>query len=867
MKKTLLTLLAAAFMLPAAAQYQIPNSDFESWGSDANEPGSGWYSFSSARTDDLSSFLRNIAKNQSKANTTKVTGRGNTGNAAKLISKNMLGAYANGNLTSGRINMGSTSPSNEKNYNFTERTSSNCCAFTGRPDSLVYWAKFKRGSVKSGTATHNGRCQAIIHGNINYQDPYETSANEAAYKVGIATVYATPCTDWTRFSGEFTYTGVTASTSYILASFTTNPTPGGSYDDEFIVDDIAFIYNSQLSSLMVNGATVSGFDRNVYNYTVNVPYTEGIVTATDNTAAGVATIETSYDANTAVYTIVVKGQNISADASNYHTYTIQFEKATTAAAELSQVTVGGVSVALTSGVYAYTLPFAYNPGIAVEAVAAEGGTLVEDNSLGYAEAGVYDNDAKTITVSVTNTAGDATDYVFSFTEAKATTTIGGQYDGALSIVLGASGSDNSTPLANTSITISENQDGTLNLQLKNFEFAMMDMLVGDIYVPALDFDGSNLTGTRNVRLYSEDPSAAGLYLGHLPVVINMSISDVANKIADAQIDIVTTESTIEMVTMFDKIHVDFVPFQVNENAEIEETGLAYKYQTITGNITKASTKYLEINNALTETPMSYIDMTGAEFANDVTAEDLKTGAPADNNTIYYVPASANFLAGTNVVVGNSTTEFALNDKVSVNIPTAFNALKVSYNRGFTAGNWSTFVTPVGVSTSDIDGTVYELTGCSADAFEFTEVTGNVVANKPYLVKLNGASLFTGTTAATVAAASQTEENMTVTAGRVTQVGSYQRQETTSDASKTWYGYTGGRFVKSNNGVINPFRTAFYVTGGSDARSFGLNIGDATGINQTVMNIEDAPAYDLQGRRVKNAQKGTFIIGGNKVILK
>ena len=873
MKKILLSMLAAALMLPAAAQYQVGNSDFETTWTDTNEPGNGWYSFASA-----TGTMAALGKGSVKGNTTQVTGR-NGGSAVQLVSSSTLGKKANGNLTTGMINMGSTTPSATSNYNYTKRgtNNQNYCVFSGRPDAFEYWAKFTRGE----SGTYNARCNVIIHGDIDYKDPYETSANEASYKIGTATVYATPCTSWTKFSGEFTYTGVTASKSYVLASFTTNPTPGGSKGDVLQIDDIKFVYYSQLSSLTVDGVSVPSFDKDVYSYTVNQTYVEGVtsVVAQDNTKAGVATVEGSYDSSTAVYTVTVKGQNFSEDATNYHTYTIQFSTAAPAEpAELSTVSVGGINVPLTSGVYNYTLPFAYNPGIAVEATATEGNTVEAIDMGEFTEPGFYDDDAQTISIVAMNVNYEPTIYTFSFTPEKSTSTVGGLYSGALSILLDA-GTPVITPLENADIIMTENQDGTLNLMLPNFQFSMLGMNVGNIYVPALTYNSStgSVTGTRNVRLVSDDPEAIGIFLGHVPVAINMNISDVVNKVADASIEIITTQSQVSAVTMFNQIHVDFVPFTVDENAPQEDDGegnAAYKYQTITGPVTKASSQFLQINNNTVGEPMAYIDLSGATIANDVTVADLKQGAPADNNTIYYVPASATQLAGTNVVLVDktqqtptaTTQEFSLNDKVTVNIPVGFDAASVTYDRSFTAGNWSTFVTPVAVDASDINGTVYLLTGITADAFEFTEVTGEVLANIPYLVKLDGANLFKNGAEGTVEAASETED-MTVTAGRVTQVGSYQSVATLSSQNETWYGYSGGSFVKSNTGTIKPYRTAFRVTGASSIAKFGMDIDTATGIQDAVLNIDNAPAYDLQGRRVNKAEKGIYIIDGKKIILK
>ena len=320
MKKLFSFIAVICLALNASAQYQVGNSDFETAWDNDNEPGSGWYSFPSASTNGLSSFIASIAKSTSKPTTTKVEGRGGSGNAVQLKSLNLSLAKANGNLTTGQINMGSSTPADEGNYNYTNTGSSkNKCPLTGRPDAFEYWAKYTRGQQ----GTYNGRCHAIIHGNVDYKDPYETAANEAAYKIAEVTVYATPCEDWTKFNGEFTYTGVESTTSFFLATFTTNETPGGSYNDIFIIDDIKLIYYSQLKSLKVDGVSVPGFNKDVYNYTVDSYYVEGTtsVVAVDNTKAGVATIAKNYDATTGKYTIVVTNQ----EGSEFHTYTIQFK--------------------------------------------------------------------------------------------------------------------------------------------------------------------------------------------------------------------------------------------------------------------------------------------------------------------------------------------------------------------------------------------------------------------------------------------------------------------------------------------------------------------------------------------------------------
>ena len=149
MKKLLLTLSVFAGIATANAQgvYQIPNSDFENWAS-TNEPGNGWNSFNSAGGG--LSNMKGMSPNPAK------TEGYNSNTAVKLISKfagvpGLIGANANGNLTTGRINMGSSNPSNPANYNHTDLTSiDHSLIFAGTPDAVSCMAKFKSGGSENG---------------------------------------------------------------------------------------------------------------------------------------------------------------------------------------------------------------------------------------------------------------------------------------------------------------------------------------------------------------------------------------------------------------------------------------------------------------------------------------------------------------------------------------------------------------------------------------------------------------------------------------------------------------------------------------------------------------------------------------------
>lgn len=863
------TILSAAALTVSAQTgvYQVGNSDFETKWTDDNEPGNGWNSFGSANTSGLG-FLGSIAQSSSKKNTVKTTGHNGSKTAVQLKSSSIFGTKANGNLTTGTINMGSRTPTNESNHNYTDLSGKyKNCLFAGRPDSVVYYAKFKRG----GSGDYKGRLHALIHGNYAYKDPYETAENKAKYLIAEATVYADVSSDWVRYSGAFTYTGKEDATSYLLASFTTNETPGATANDEFDIDDISFIYNSQLASVTYDGASVSVATA----MNVAKAYDPSKIVLTANGVG--ASIEKNYNATTGLLTITVKGNDVSVNPTNVHTYTIQFATAS-ATPKLASISVGGQSLSdfgltFNPATTTYTLPIAYHRGIVVEGVADANSTLVAESAT---ENAFYDNSAKTITLKVKDSDNHEVAYVLHFTDAVAAAEAG-QYPGSLSVVLtptSASGlSKMVAPLTNAPIQLTKNSNGTYNVALPNFSFG--SMLVGDIYVANVPVSGNNINVTRTIRLTSDDESAIGSALGHLPVSLKMNLISTTDKHLEGDIDIITTGNTNPAVAMFSSIHVDYVPFTVDENSAKNsnaEGDEAYAKQTLGGYISKASTKFIHLNEAAVDKPMTYVDMSGASVAANVTADDLKQGAVAANNTLYYLPATST-LTGKNLIINGRTTEFALNDAVAIEVPTQFSADKASYDRNFTTTGYTTFALPVATAASTLNGTVYELKGFNAarSAFDFAPVT-TIEANKPYLFEANNAALFANS-AVTVAVANADTEVKTHTGVGVEQEGNYgETKVLASDATNTYYGYSNGQFVKATTGTLNRYRTAFSVANtAAGARSFAISInGTVTGIitlDNGTMSVEKGQIFDLQGRRVLTTKKGqTYIINGKKVIL-
>lgn len=327
MKKTIVCLISLLTTSSLAAQgnYQIPNSDFEQeWVKlgEKTEPGHGWYSFVSAG----GSFAA-AAPNT----TTQVEGY-NSAKAVSINSQRILFAKANGNLTTGKINMGSFTPTNEANYNYTSRsTEDGNCPFVGLPDTVRCYAKFTRGGEG-----YNAAGTFIVHGDVDFKDPHESSENIATYEVARAVLDIAPSTDWQPVTASFTYSktaeqiesAAELQTRYMLASFTTNPTPGGSAGDELIIDDVVLVYNSRLASLAYNGTAIEGFDKDNQYYTVTGEYTDDCLTAVSDGAG--ASVKVSYNAENRIATITVEGNDIASNPENKHEYYVMFAPETTA---------------------------------------------------------------------------------------------------------------------------------------------------------------------------------------------------------------------------------------------------------------------------------------------------------------------------------------------------------------------------------------------------------------------------------------------------------------------------------------------------------------------------------------------------------
>lgn len=311
------------------AQYQVQNSGFEEWekvvysyknwiGQTKTKEGVEplhWNSFLTGTGD-----LKSTAANNQLEQVSDVRPGSNGKSAAKLFAAKVLGvAVAQGNLTTGCINMGSLSPSDATgNYNYTNLDDPNLRqAFSGKPDAMHVWVKFYTPDAKN-----LAKVNTILHTDGYYQDPEANNISATliakAEKVDIAT-----SNEWQELIIPFNYSAE-VTPAYALISFATNAVPGGGTESDYmIVDDLEYLYYSELASLNYDGQDY--FQKGNTNYTIDALYDESKLTCTSNGRG--ATIEKSYyDEASAVLTITVKGNDFSVNPSNVHTYKVQFAK-------------------------------------------------------------------------------------------------------------------------------------------------------------------------------------------------------------------------------------------------------------------------------------------------------------------------------------------------------------------------------------------------------------------------------------------------------------------------------------------------------------------------------------------------------------
>lgn len=348
--------------------YQIENSGFENFHTatyvDGNnkytsdEP-NAWHSFNSGIATGSLSFLTKYALQNGNTSVSDDVRPGSTGTKSVAIKSSIVMGFqpANGTMTTGRLQAGSTTATDAANCSFLDMSSTDTdgngdpfyTVLNGRPDALSVWVKYKQGQVNEQYPY--ATVSAVITDGTRYQDPEDKAYTNVVAKAQDKTIESKGF-EWQNLVIPFDYTSYAsndAQAKALLVTISTNAQPGvGSNDaenpDMIIVDDISLVYNSHLASLKVKGTEVEGFDKNVLSYDLKG---EGAISVDD--------IEAVSDGQGAYVTKALEGTDkgvkvtitvTSNDLKTTNVYTLNIEGATTTGINKVETTTGKGTAAI-----------------------------------------------------------------------------------------------------------------------------------------------------------------------------------------------------------------------------------------------------------------------------------------------------------------------------------------------------------------------------------------------------------------------------------------------------------------------------------------------------------------------------------------
>lgn len=239
---------------------------------------------------------------------------------------------ANGGITTGRFNAGSTTASDPANCTYTSSESGFNHPLTSYPDSVYVWTK-----TSISNSSHKARFNIVIHKYVPgvtamYQDPAPngggvvntSTAVNTQKEVATAWLNFNTSGQWVQQKVAFNYNDYGNEPAYVLATFSTNQTAGtGTSGDKLLFDDIVLIYNTRLASLTVNGTAIAGFNPDVTTYTYSTPFCEG---ATPNFAGTCASAHASarlyHTPTVAEPYAIVRVEHQNQESTVYKDYTI-----------------------------------------------------------------------------------------------------------------------------------------------------------------------------------------------------------------------------------------------------------------------------------------------------------------------------------------------------------------------------------------------------------------------------------------------------------------------------------------------------------------------------------------------------------------
>lgn len=276
----------------------------------------------------------------------------------------------------------------------------------------------------------------------------------------------------------------------------------------------------------------------------------------------------------------------------------------------------------------------------------------------------------------------------------------------------------------------------------------------------------------------------------------------------------------------------------------------------------------QVNGILTQWPHNNTEHQCADksWADGCTVEGCKEGF-----TRRWLIINGNEV-GTTATTGDLAIEsLTLDDAEGYECEAEYTANAVSYSRTM-SNEWGTLCLPFEIQ-SDQDATCkfYELKEVKEAEIVLTEVSGNIPAGTPVLVRRNAAgtdiSLNATNAAITVAPAAGSTANGHSLVGRFTASGALPKDSYIISNNKFWRVSN----LTPKEGVtdvkVGPFRAYLQSNGVQNVRMMSLSIGDDDTTAIDVLNAADegeAEIYDLNGHRLQGLQKGMNIVKrGNK----
>jgi len=302
--------------------FQLPNSDFETWTADNDEP-DRWHGFMTAK-----GALASMASKGGKLTSSTDVRPGSSGlKSAMITTGRVMGVLANGTMTNGQLNAGGILANDTKNHAEMDKTSTTTDAngekfympIYAKPDAFKTWIKYVQGTEN---ADFKANLSVKAFDGTYYQEPVDKTYTNLSGSIVGGQIEA--C-DWTEFTFPMdydSYASNNAATEAIFVTFSTNATPGqGNDGDEVYIDDMELIYLASMTDLKYQGTTIEGWNPAVTTYNMQIEGEPNLddFTATVEGASAVLTKSMEQNANGS-YRIAISA--VAADLQTATSYII-----------------------------------------------------------------------------------------------------------------------------------------------------------------------------------------------------------------------------------------------------------------------------------------------------------------------------------------------------------------------------------------------------------------------------------------------------------------------------------------------------------------------------------------------------------------